>query len=168
MFTYPYDWRYDPYNGLVLFFFILHLFSQRFEINVFVVSVAPLSFLMISIDSKVHSDTFNPGERIKWFRPHTPEEAWWVSCPTCGDSAALCLPHCLTLRRVAHFTIWAPFFTSTVSGYVQGKEGVGREGAVVGRRKGRGGEDEGWQSKGTEEGEINGNVSKRGKNKVWI
>lgn len=39
--------------------------------------------------------------------------------PTCGD-AALSLPHCLTLRRLAHFTIWAPFFTSTVSGYIRG------------------------------------------------
>lgn len=97
-----------------------------------------LSFFMISIDSRVHSDAFNPGERIKWFRPHTPEEARWVSCPTCGDSAALSLPHCLTLRRVAHFTIWAPFFTSTVSGYVQrnGGRGVGKERWLAGERAG--------------------------------
>lgn len=41
----------------------------------------PLTFQMISIDLKVHSDAFNPGERIKWSRPHTPEEALWVKLP---------------------------------------------------------------------------------------
>lgn len=58
------------------------------------------------------------------------------SC-TCGD-AALSLPHCLTLRRLAHFTICAPFFTSTESSYSVGRgQGAGeRERSQQKRRKG--------------------------------
>lgn len=69
---------------------------------------------------------------IKWFSPQVSRGTVGQS-RTCRD-AALSLPHCLTLRRLAHFTIWAPFFTSTVSGYIRAGGEAGVEGVVVERR----------------------------------
>lgn len=89
---------------------------------------------------------------IKWPSPQ-------VKRSTVGQShtcryAAPSLPHCLTLRRLAHFTIWAPFFTSTVSGYI-GEEGVGgRKGARMEKM---------WNDRRTSRCE--GNVSKGENNK---
>lgn len=102
---------------------------------------------------------------IKWSSPQVRRGAVGQS-RTCRD-AALTLPHCLTLRRLAHFTIWAPFFTSTESGYIRG-EGVGsRRGARVEKRWDEESRTTGWGNIST--GEWNkGDMTDEERKQKWI
>lgn len=114
-----------------------HLFNQRFILSSCCASIA---LQIISIDLKYIQMHLIQRHWIKWSSPHIRVSTVGQS-RTCGD-AALSLPHCLTLRRLAHFTIWAPFFTSTVSGYIGGEGLVAEEGQGLRRRGVTGAEQE--------------------------